>query len=328
LGLEAWGLGPGARGAGLRRGIIRPMKRTRRKRRPSTTGRNRTSARPRQAASAFARLVRVMQTLRSPDGCPWDREQTHESLRPHLLEETYEAIETIDRGDLDALPAELGDVLFQCVFHAQIAAEEGRFDITDAVSAITEKLIRRHPHVFTASGRPLTPATRRRSRIQTAIAVKEQWEQIKAGEQARAGAARRVLKGVPTSLPALQRAHEIGRRVSAVGFDWARAADVLDKMDEEVRELRAAVEEGPARTAEEMGDLLFSLANLARKLGVEPESALRSANDKFTRRFDALEAWFEARGRSVHGATLDEMETAWGEVKSRLKGSGLGGSKT
>jgi ATP diphosphatase len=260
-----------------------------------------------------------MQILRSPDGCPWDREQTHASLRPHLLEETYEAIETIDRGDLGALPAELGDVLFQCVFHAQIAAEEGRFDITDSVGAITEKLIRRHPHVFTASGRPLTRATRRRSRIQTATAVKEQWEEIKAGEQARAGAARRVLKGVPTSLPALQRAHEIGRRVSAVGFDWARAADVLDKMDEEVRELRAAVNEGPARAAEEMGDLLFSLANLARKLGIEPESALRSANDKFTRRFDALETWFEARGRSVHGATLDEMETAWGEVKSRLK---------
>jgi MazG family protein len=296
-------------------------------RRPPTNRRGRQDARARRAASAFARLVRVMQILRSPDGCPWDREQTHASLRPHLLEETYEAIETIDRGDLDALPAELGDVLFQCVFHAQIAAEEGRFDITDAVSAITEKLVRRHPHVFTASGRPLTRATRRRSRIQTATAVKEQWEQIKAGEQARAGAARRVLKGVPASLPALQRAHEIGRRVSAVGFDWARAADVLDKMDEEVRELRDAVEEGPARAAEEMGDLLFSLANLARKLGIEPESALRAANDKFTRRFDALEAWFEARDRSVHGATLDEMETAWGEVKSRLRGSGLKGSK-
>jgi MazG family protein len=277
------------------------------------------SARARRAASAFARLVRVMQTLRSPEGCPWDREQTHASLRPHLLEETYEAIETIDRGDLDALPAELGDVLFQCVFHAQIAAEEGRFDIADAVDAITAKLIRRHPHVFTPSGRPLPSASRRNSRIRTATAVKEQWEQIKAREQAGAGAARRVLKGVPGSLPALQRAHEIGRRVAAVGFDWARAGDVLDKMDEEVRELRAAVTEGPARASEEMGDFLFSLANLARKLGIEPESALRMANDKFTRRFDALEAWFEARGRSVHGATLEEMEQAWGEIKSQAQ---------
>jgi nucleoside triphosphate diphosphatase len=291
------------------------MKRTHGKRRRSTWTRGRANARARRAATAFARLVRVMHTLRSPQGCPWDREQTHASLRPHLLEETYEAIETIDRGDLEALPAELGDVLFQCVFHAQIAAEEGRFDIADAVDASTGKLIRRHPHVFTASGRPLGSASRRKSRIRTATAVKEQWEQIKAGEQARAGVARRVLKGVPGSLPSLQRAHEIGRRVAAVGFDWARATDVLDKMDEEVRELRAAVTEGPARASEEMGDLLFSIANLARKLGIEPESALRMANDKFTRRFDALEAWFEARGRSVHGATLDEMETAWGEVK-------------
>jgi MazG family protein len=276
-----------------------------------------------------------MQTLRSPQGCPWDREQTHASLRPHLLEETYEAIETIDRGDMEALPAELGDVLFQCVFHAQIAAEEGRFDIADAVDAITGKLIRRHPHVFTASGRPLGATSRRKSRIRTATAVKEQWEQIKAGEQARAGVARRVLKGVPGSLPSLQRAHEIGRRVAAVGFDWARAADVLDKMDEEVRELRAAVTEGPARASEEMGDLLFSIANLARKLGIEPESALRMANDKFTRRFDALEAWFETRGRSIHGAALEEMETAWGEIKktgskaqgSKARGAGLKGSK-
>ena len=275
--------------------------------------------RARRAAAAFARLVRVMDTLRSPDGCPWDREQTHASLRPHLLEESYEAIETIDRGDLDSLAAELGDVLFQCVFHAQIAAEDGRFDITDAVDAITEKLIRRHPHVFTAAGRPLARSTRRKSRIRTATAVKEQWEQIKAREQANAGTAKRVLKGVPTSLPALQRAHEIGRRVAAVGFDWARAGDVVDKMDEEVRELRAALAESPQRASEELGDFLFSLANLARKLGIEPESSLREANDKFTRRFNALEEWFERRHRSVHGATLNEMETGWAEIKDALK---------
>ncbi len=281
-----------------------------------------SDARARRAATAFARLVRIMATLRAPHGCPWDREQTHASLRPHLLEETYEAIETIDRGDLDALPAELGDVLFQCVFHAQIAAEAGRFDIADAVTAISEKLIRRHPHVFTASGRPLPRASRQKRGIRTSTAVKEQWEQIKAREQATAGTARRVLKGVPTSMPALQRAHEMGRRVAAVGFDWARADDVLDKMDEEMRELRGAMAESPARAAEELGDFLFSLANLARKLGIEPESALRAANDKFTRRFDALEEWFERQGRAVHGATLEEMEEGWAEVKRGSKAQG------
>lgn len=260
-----------------------------------------------------------MQTLRSPNGCPWDREQTHASLRPHLLEETYEAVETIDRGDLDALPAELGDVLFQCVFHAQIAAEDGRFDIGDAVDAITQKLIRRHPHVFTPSGRPLASSARRKSRIRTATAVKEQWEVIKASEQASAGTVKRVLKGVPRSLPSLQRAHEIGRRVTAVGFDWAHAADVLDKIDEEVRELRAAMSESPTRAAEEFGDFLFSLANLARKLGIEPESALRTANDKFTRRFDALEEWFERQGRSVHDASLEELEVGWRAIKQSQK---------
>jgi nucleoside triphosphate diphosphatase len=275
-----------------------------------------------RAATAFARLVRVMATLRSPAGCPWDREQTHASLRPHLLEETYEAIETIDRGDLDALPAELGDVLFQCVFHAQIAVEDGRFDIVDAVDAITQKLIRRHPHVFTPSGRPLASGARRNSRIRTATAVKEQWEIIKAGEQATAGTARRVLKGVPRSLPSLQRAHEIGRRVAAVGFDWAHAEDVLDKMDEELRELRAAMAESPARASEELGDFLFSLANLARKLGIEPESSLRTANDKFTRRFDALEEWFERQGRTVHGASLEELEAGWKAIKQRQKTEG------
>ncbi|HEY7475158.1 MAG TPA: nucleoside triphosphate pyrophosphohydrolase [Vicinamibacterales bacterium] len=291
------------------------MTRPRRRRPPAGTPRQSGTAR--RAAAAFARLVRVMQTLRSPGGCPWDREQTHASLRPHLLEEAYEAIETIDRGDLDALRAELGDVLFQCVFHAQIAAEDRRFDIGDAVDAITQKLIRRHPHVFTPSGRPLSSKARRTSLIRTSTAVKEQWEVIKAREQASAGTARRVLKGVPRSLPALQRAHEIGRRVAAVGFDWAHASDVVDKMDEEVRELRAALSESPERAAEELGDFLFSVANLARKLGVEPESALRTANDKFTRRFDALEEWFERRGRSVHGASLEELEAGWSNIKGR-----------
>lgn len=254
-----------------------------------------------------------METLRSPAGCPWDRQQTHESLRPFLLEEAYEAVDAIDRGDMDALPGELGDVLFQCVFHSQLAAERGSFDLTDALDGIISKLIRRHPHVFSQGGRP------RRS-IRTSLppspeAVVEQWEQLKAREQGAAGESPRVLAGVPRALPALLRAHEIGSRVAAVGFDWNRTEDVVDKIDEEVRELREAVAESPARAAEELGDLLFSIANLARKLGVEPESALREANNKFTRRFEGVEAQLEADGTSVHDATLDEMEAAWRAVK-------------
>jgi ATP diphosphatase len=271
--------------------------------------------RARRAAAAIARLVRVMAVLRSPAGCPWDREQTHHTLRGHLIEETYEAIDALDRGDLDGLAGELGDVLFQCVFHAQIAAEAGRFELATSIAAITAKLIRRHPHVFRASGRPLTAAERRRAGIGTSGAVKEQWERIKAGEQAAAGTKKRVLSGVPKTMPALLRAHEIGRRVAAVGFDWNAPDQVVDKIDEEARELRAALTEGPDRAAEEMGDLLFSIANLARKLGIEPESALRAANEKFTHRFTAIEAALERQGRTVHDADTAELESLWQLLK-------------
>lgn len=269
----------------------------------------------RRAGAAFARLVRTMAVLRSPRGCPWDRQQTHETLRPFLIEEAYELIETIDRGDFDELPGELGDVLFQCVFHAQIAVEAGRFDVADAIGAITAKLIRRHPHVFTPSGRPLSARAKSGAKAKTAGKVLEQWEQIKAKEQAAAGVTPGVLAGVPRAMPALARAHEIGTRVAAVGFDWPAASDVVDKVDEEARELRAAIGESPARAAEELGDLLFSIANLARKLGVEPESALREANDKFSRRFAAVEAALGAQGLTVHDATLEQMEAAWQRIK-------------
>jgi MazG family protein len=273
-------------------------------------------ARARRAGAAFARVVRLMATLRSPRGCPWDREQTHASLRPFLIEESYEVLEAIDRGDDEALVEELGDVLFQCVFHAQLAAESGRFDVADAASTIAGKLIRRHPHVFTRTGRPISAAEKRRRALHSPGKVLEQWERLKSKEKSDAGGRARVLTGVPRSMPALLRAHEIGTRVASVGFDWPRAEQVLDKIDEEVRELRDAVTESPARAAEELGDLLFSIANLARKLGVEPESALRHANDKFTRRFDAVEAHLEAGGRSVHDATLSELEDAWTGIKT------------
>lgn len=247
-----------------------------------------------------------MARLRGPAGCPWDREQTLESLRAFLLEETHEVLEAIDRGDTDALRGEIGDLIFEGVFLAQVCADEGRFTVTDSLRAITAKLIRRHPHVFDPSGRPLdTPGE-----------VHQQWEQIKAQEQAAAGQPRSVLRGLARSLPSLLRAYEIGTRAAAVGFDWARTEDVVGKIEEEVAELRqAAASEGRARTEEEMGDLLFAIANLARKLGIEPESALRKANEKFTTRFEILENRLHARGRSVHEATLDEMEAEWQAVK-------------
>jgi MazG family protein len=295
------------------------------------SGAKRRTGRPRvrRAGTAFARLVRIMEALRAPDGCPWDRKQTHQTLRPFLLEETYEALDALDRRDLDALPGELGDVLFQCVFHAQIAAETGRFDIVTAIDAISAKLVRRHPHVFTPSGRPLRKQTQASRSVRTPRAVVEQWEQIKAREQRAAGSAERVLSGLPASLPALLRAYEIGTRVAAVGFDWAKTEEVIDKVDEEVRELRQALDESPERAAEELGDLLFSVANLARKLGLEPESALRQANDKFTRRFEALEDTLARQGLSVHDATLDEMERGWQTIKTApAAGSGRSGGRT
>jgi ATP diphosphatase len=263
----------------------------------------------------MAALVQLMATLRSPDGCPWDRAQTPRSLRPFLLEETYEALEAIDRGEAAALRGELGDVVFQCVFQAQLAAEQGSFEMADAIDAIVAKLVRRHPHVFRPDGRPIGPASARRG-VRTPRAVLEQWEQLKAREQQAAGATPRLLTGVPRVMPALLRAHEIGTRVAAVGFDWPAASDVMAKIREETAELDAALDESPARAAEELGDLLFAIANLARKLGIEPESALRAANDKFTERFTGVEALLESRGRSVHVASLEDMERAWEAVKA------------
>jgi ATP diphosphatase len=275
------------------------------------------SVRARRAGAALARLATVMHVLRSEHGCPWDRQQTHATLRPHLIEETYEAVEAIDRRDFDALAGELGDVLLQIVFHAEIAAEQDRFDLERVIAAITAKLIRRHPHVFTPAGRTLDVRARRASGIDTPGAVKAQWAQIKAKEPGRRRGRTGVLTGLPRAVPALQRSHEIGRRVAAVGFDWVRPDDVLEKIAEEVRELREAAAEGPDRMTEELGDFLFSVANLARKLGLESESALREANDKFTRRFEALEAIFDRRGTPLDQAGLSALERVWQDVKAR-----------
>ncbi len=247
-----------------------------------------------------------MGRLRGPNGCPWDREQTIHSLRPFVLEEAYEVLDAIDRSDHDALKGEIGDLLFEGVFLAQIETDEGKFTVAESLRAVTAKLIRRHPHIFGT-----------RSGLRTPDQVVEQWEQIKAREQQDAGEAPSILRGLPKALPSLLRAHEIGTRVAAVGFDWAKADDVLDKIEEEVAELRRAVtHENRERAEEEMGDLLFAIANLARKLGIEPESALRRANQKFTARFSALEQHMAAKGRSLQDATLEELEAEWQRLKT------------
>jgi MazG family protein len=258
------------------------------------------------AGREFQRLVDVMRRLRGPGGCPWDREQTIQTLRPFVLEETYEVLDAIDRADHDALRAEIGDLLFEGVFLAQLESDDGRFTVSDSLREVAAKLVRRHPHVFGST-----------KGITTAGKVLEQWEQIKSREQTHAGQERSVLRGMPKALPSLLGAHEIGTRVAAVGFEWAKASDVVAKIEEEVAELKQAVEgEGATRIEEEMGDLVFAIANLARKLGVDPESALRKANQKFSARFQELERRLEAAGRSVHDASLEEMEEIWARVKT------------
>jgi len=261
------------------------------------------------AGSAFQVLVDIMARLRGPQGCPWDREQTIETLRAFLLEETHEVLDAIDRGDTAALQGEIGDLIFEGVFLAQVCADAGQFTVADSLRAINAKLIRRHPHIFDPDGRPLDTPTQ----------VHQQWEQIKAREQSEAGERRSVLRGLPKSLPSLLRAYEIGTRVAAVGFDWAKTDQVIDKIEEEVAELRHEVESGAigdlSRAEEEMGDLLFTIANLSRKLGIEPETALRKANDKFTKRFTALEQSVAASGRAMKDLTLDQLEAEWQRAK-------------
>ena len=263
-----------------------------------------------EAAARFQQLVEIMRTLRSEHGCAWDKQQTLQTLRPFVLEETYELLDALDRGDHDALKHELGDFLFEAVFLAQICDEEGRFSIADSIQSIAEKLIRRHPHIFDADGKAsLTPQQ-----------VKQQWEEIKAKERTDAGEPdKTVLSGVPRSMPSLLRAYELSTRAAQVGFDWARTEDVLDKADEEMRELRDAVKTMGAKSPEaeeEFGDLLFSLVNVARKLGIEPEAALRVANDKFQRRFDNVERQVVASGKKFRDMTLDELEAKWQVAKT------------
>ena len=259
------------------------------------------------AGAGLDRLVEIMRTLRAPGGCPWDREQTLPSLRPFVIEEAYEVVDAIDRADLPALCDELGDLVFEAVFLAQLCAEDGRFTLADALDAAAAKLIRRHPHVFGDDAA---------ADAMTSDDVKRRWEQIKAAERTAAGQPPGLLGSIPAALPALLRAYRIGRRTATVGFDWDRPDAVLDKVREELSEVEAAVRQAaPDAVEEELGDLLFSVVNLARHLGVEPEGALSGANRKFTRRFAALEQHFRAAGRALRNVSPDEMDRAWNRIK-------------
>lgn len=253
----------------------------------------------------FERLLEIMARLRSPGGCPWDREQTRASLKPFLIEEAYEVIDAIDQEDVSHLEEELGDVLLQVVFHAQVAAERGEFTVVEILNRLVEKLVRRHPHVF-GSAVAGTP--------EQALA---QWEALKRQEAGAAGP-RSVIAGVPRALPSLLRAQRVQEKVSRVHFDWPDAPAAWSKVEEEVRETADALGCGDReRVREELGDLLFSLVNVARLSGIDAEDALRAAVDKFGRRFTAMEADIQRRGHSVATVTHEERERSWEAAKAR-----------
>jgi MazG family protein len=257
------------------------------------------------------RLQAIVHRLRAPGGCPWDAEQTHASLVPNLIEETYETVDTIQRGDWDHLREELGDLLLQVVFHSELQSEAGRWDIDDAARGISEKLVRRHPHVFA------------QSEAGTSDQVLRQWEEIKRAEKGDED--KPYLHGVGKGLPALLRAAKLQKKAAKVGFDWPDADGVLDKIQEELDETREEMKQlGPEREVtddlrSEVGDLLFVVVNLARKLGIDPEVALEGTNVKFQDRFAAIENGLAAQGSSLDDASLDEMEVLWLRAKEQSR---------
>ena len=271
-------------------------------------------AAPHSPGPDFARLVELIARLRAPGGCPWDREQTHESVKPMTIEEAYEVAEAIDERDDHELAAELGDLLLQVVFHADIARERGAFRIEDVIRHVSEKMVRRHPHVF-------GEAT-----AETSGEVLRNWEAIKQAEREAKGKAAEdgsMLDSVSKRLPGTMEAFQLTTKVARVGFDWPDVAGVLAKLDEEVAELKEAVAAGgdPAAVHDEVGDLLFVAVNVARLLGSDPESALKAANRKFRRRFRHVEDGLRARGRTPADSTLSEMDGLWDEAKARERGT-------
>ena len=258
-----------------------------------------------KALSGIDRLRAVMHRLRAPGGCPWDAEQTHESLVSNLLEEAYEVVDTIQRDDIVHLREELGDLLLQVVFHSELAEERGDFDFDAVAHEISEKLVRRHPHVFAHSD------------VSDTEGVLNQWDEIKRAEKGHDE--RPFLHGVGEGLPALMRAAKLQKKAAKVGFDWPGAREVLAKIDEELAEVRAEYASGSVdggKLEDEIGDLLFSVVNLARKEGMDPEAVMAAANVKFMRRFAAMEKTLVAGGNTLDGATLEEMEASWQEAKS------------
>lgn len=252
---------------------------------------------------SFDDLVALMARLRGPNGCPWDRKQTLVSLKPFIVEESYEVVDAIDRDDRQALKEELGDFLLQAVFVAEIAQEDGSFTIHDVITAIHDKLVRRHPHVFGDV------------EARDAEQVLVNWEKLKNEE--RKAEDKSVLAGVPPALPALLKASRLTEKAARVGFDWRRAEDVFEKIEEEVAELRHEVAGNDReRIHDEIGDLLFTIANIARKLDVNAEEALQSANRKFRRRFEAMERSVRAEGRNLDQLTLEQMDALWDEAKA------------
>lgn len=265
---------------------------------------------------AFERLVGVMARLRGPDGCPWDRAQTLDSLRPYLVEEAYEVLDAIEAGTVEDHEEELGDLLLQVVFQAEIRRQEGAFDAADVAQAIADKLVRRHPHVFGAdAGASLDEANRG-------------WEAIKAAEKKAKAKDPSALSGVPRHLPALLRAQKVGEKASRVGFDWPSVDGALAKVVEELEELRAAIAGGArAEIEHELGDALFSLVNVARFTDVTAEDALRGTVDRFGARFRAVEAEAAAEGRALSAQSVDELEARWQAAKRRLEGPSDGQGK-
>jgi MazG family protein len=252
----------------------------------------------------LARLRAIMHRLRAPGGCPWDAEQTHESIVPNLIEEAYETVDTIQRGDHQHLKEELGDLLLQVVFHSEIAEEAGRFNFDDVARGISEKLVRRHPHVFGDSS------------AADSEAVLRQWDEIKRGEKGEEH--QPYLHGVGKGLPALIRASKLQKKASKIGFDWPVETGVIAKIHEELLELQAAVDEQDmAAVAEELGDLLFSVVNLARFRKTDPEVLMAAANSKFERRFGEMEQILRSRGLTLEAASSDQMEEAWEAAKRR-----------
>jgi len=257
----------------------------------------------------IGKVVELVERLRGENGCPWDRQQTRETLKPMLIEEAYEVLDALDGANPSDLKEELGDLLFQVVFHSHIASEKGEFDLADVIDRLHEKMVRRHPHIFGSAN------------LKTAVDVLKNWEDIKAAEKgiessSHPDSEKSLLDGIPSRLPALHQAYQITAKASRVGFDWFCLEDVLSKMREEASEiLEARTRQDSQRVADEAGDLLFAAVNVARFLGVDPETALRRSNNKFSRRFRYVESAIKSQGRELKHASMAEMDALWEEAK-------------